>query len=82
MLHYPIQDVSLDLPDNNYKIEKDLMQDMQALTHKGDMDTQKSADTQVTNVEEPENNNKAKEEDETSEKMKHAGVAVAGERKV
>ena len=65
-LQDPIQDISLDLLASDNKIEKDLMQDMQALTLKGDMDTQKSADIQVTNVQEPENNNKVKEEDETS----------------
>ena len=42
-----------------------MTQDLQALTLKGDVDTQKLADAQVTNVEEPENNNKAEEEDKT-----------------
>ena len=41
------------------------MKDMQALTLKGDMDTQKLADTQVTNIEELEDSNKVKEEDGT-----------------
>ena len=39
-LQDPIQDVSLDLPDNDNKIEKDLMQDMQAPTLKGDRHTE------------------------------------------
>ena len=65
-LQDPIQDVSLDLLDNNNKIEKDLTQDLQALTLKGDADTPKQVDTQATNAEELENNNKAKEKDETS----------------
>ena len=38
-LQDPIQDVSLDLPDSDNKIEKNLMKDMQALTLKGDTDT-------------------------------------------
>ena len=50
-LQDPIQDVSLDFPDSDNKIEKDLMKDMQALTRKGDMDT-----------EEPNNNNQMTEE--------------------
>ena len=50
--------MSLDLLDNDNKIEKDLTQDMQALTPKGDIDTQKLADAQVTNVEELDNSNK------------------------
>ena len=62
----PIQDVSLDLLDNDNKIEKDLTQDLQALTLKEEVDKQKSADAQATNVEEPENNDKVKEQDETS----------------
>ena len=41
------------------------MKDMQALTLKGDMDTQTVADAQVTNVEELDNNNKMREEEET-----------------
>ena len=39
---------------------------MQALTLKGDMDIQKLADVQATNVEVLENNNKVREEDKTS----------------
>ena len=39
---------------------------MQALTLKGDTDTQKLADVQAANVEVPESNNKAREEDKTS----------------
>ena len=41
------------------------MKDMQALTLKGDMDTQVVADVQATNVEEPNNNNQIREEDKT-----------------
>ena len=41
------------------------MKDMQALTLKGDMDTETVADNQATNVEEPNNNNQIREEDET-----------------
>ena len=51
-LQDPIQDVSLDLPDSDNKIEKDLMKDMQALTLKGDTDTKTVMDIQATNTEE------------------------------
>ena len=60
-----IQDVSQDLLDNDNKIEKDLTQDLQALTLKEEADKQKSTDAQVTNAEVPENNDKAKEQDKT-----------------
>ena len=60
-----IQDVSLDLLDNDSKIEKDLMKDMQALTLKGDTDTQTVADVQATNVEEPKTTTRQ------GKKMKH-----------
>ena len=61
-LQDPIQDISLDLTDSDNKIEKDLMKDMQALTLKGDMDTQTVTDVQETNTEEPNNNNQTTEE--------------------
>ena len=53
----------LDLLNSDNKIEKDLMKDMQAWTLKGDMDTQTLADTQGTNIEEPDKNNKMRKED-------------------
>ena len=43
-----------------------MTQDLQALTLKEEVDMQKSADTQVMNVEVSENNDKAKEQDKTS----------------
>ena len=61
-----IQDVSQDILDNNM-VEKDLTKYLQALTFKEDADMQNSADAQMAKSEVPENNNKAKkEEDETS----------------
>ena len=56
-LQDPIQDVPLYLPDSDNKIEKDLTKVMQALTLKGDTDTKTVMDIQVTNTEEPKNNN-------------------------
>ena len=56
----------LDLPDSDSKVEKDLMKDMQALTLKGDTDTQTVAEVQVSNAEEPNNNNQTRKEDKTS----------------
>ena len=56
----------MDLLDSESKVEKDLMKDMQALTLKGDTDTQTVADIQVTNAEEQNNNNQMREEDNTS----------------
>ena len=43
-----------------------MTQDLQALTLKEEAGKQKLADAQATNIEELENNNKAKEQDETS----------------
>ena len=65
-LQDPIQDISLDLPDSDNKIEKDLMKDMQALTLKGDTDTKTVTDIQATNREEPNNNNQMTEEGDSS----------------
>ena len=65
-LQDPIQDVSLDLPDSDSKVEKDLTKDMQALTVKGDTDTQTVADIKATNAEELNNKNQMRKEDKTT----------------
>ena len=52
----------MDLLDSDNKIEKDLTKDMQALTLKGDSDTQTVTDTQAINTEELNNNNQMTEE--------------------
>ena len=55
--------MSQDILDN-YVVDKNLTEDLQALTLKEDMDMQNSADAQVTKPEVPENNNKAEEEED------------------
>ena len=61
-LQDPIKDISLDLPDSDNKIERDLMKDMQALTLTRDTDTKTVMDIQMTNTEEPNDNNQKTEE--------------------
>ena len=58
--------MSQDLLDNDNKIEKDLTQDLQALTLKEDADMQNVADAQMTTSEVLENNDKAKEEEDVT----------------
>ena len=52
--------------DSDNKIEKDLMKDMQALTLKGDTDTQTVTYALVTNTEELNNKNQMTEEGDPS----------------